>query len=501
MSVRTRLVTLSGTVLAVPLMAVGAASVAHADTAPLPPAPAPVPVPATPNKSLPVALDVSTPYEAQVSCDPRDKPGVIAFATLMKNNYKTGLTGISRTCSGDTSEHYDGRALDWMLSVKDPNQKAIADSVVAWLSASNGAMARRFGISYIIWNTKMWREYAPERGWAPYTGSVPHTDHIHFSFSWDGAMARTSWWTGHATTVVDLGPCRVYAGQFAPLYTVPRTAACPTYLPVAPASPYPVYVVGQKNPQIAVAQKALGVVADGSFGSATQAALVGWQIRSGVPITGVLDKATWAKLVPTPPAPSLSAPPVSTLSGPPATTPVALKLPVSAAKPPTAPSRSAIRTPVAPVVHTPVAPVASTSYTAYKKVILRQGSRGAAVVALQHALHLTPDGAFGPKTRSALMTFQTLQHLSRSGVADRLVWDRLEKRDYPLLGYRGLTLKQGSKGVAVVALQHALRVTPDGAFGPRTMAAVRAVQSRAKLSPSGVVSGVTWVAIEKQMRR
>jgi peptidoglycan hydrolase-like protein with peptidoglycan-binding domain len=479
MSVRARLVTLSGTVLAVPLVAVGVASAAHAAT------PAPV-APAAPHKSLPAALDAKTPYEAQVSCDPRDKPGVTAFAALMKSNYKSGVTGISRTCGADISEHYDGRALDWMLNVKDPKQKAIADSVTKWLSANNGAMARRFGISYIIWNHKMWREYRPEQGWAPYTGSVPHTDHIHFSFSWDGAMARTSWWTGHATTLADLGPCRVYAGQFAPLYSVPRTAACPTNLPVAPASPYPVYVVGQKNAQIAVAQRVLGVTADGAFGWQTQAALVSWQKRAHVPITGVLDKATWAKLVPTPPAP----PRVTTLPVP-KTAPVLMTVPVSHPTP--APSRSLART--------PVAPVASTSYTAYKKVLLRQGSRGSAVVFLQRALRVTPDGAFGPKTRSALVTFQTQQHISRNGVADRLVWDRLEKRDYPLLGYRGLTLKQGSKGVAVVALQRALRVTPDGSFGPKTLAAVRAVQSRARLAPSGVVSGVTWVAIEKQIRR
>jgi len=482
MSVRARLFTLSGTVLAVPFVAVGAASAAHADTPPrVAPVPSPAPVvPGAPTKSLPAALDARTPYEAQVSCDPRDKPGVTAFAALMKSTYKSGVTGISRTCQSDTSEHYEGRALDWMLSVNVPQQKAVADSVVAWLSADNGAMARRFGISYIIWNTKMWREYAPERGWAPYTGSDPHTDHIHFSFSWDGAMARTSWWTGHATTLVDLGPCQVYAGQYAPLYTVPRTAACPTYLPVAPASPYPVYVIGQKNPQIAVAQKALAVTADGAFGAQTQAALISWQTRAGVPITGVLDKATWAKLVPTPPAPA----------------PVLATVPVSFPTPAPAPSRSLARPPVALV-----APVPSTSYTALKKVVLRLGSKGPAVVALQRALHATPDGAFGPKTRSALVTFQTLQHISPTGVADRLVWDRLEKRDYPLLGYRGLTLKQGSKGVAVVALQHALRVAPDGDFGPKTQAAVRSVQSRAKLAPSGVVSGLTWIAIEKQIRR
>jgi len=480
MSVRARLVTISGTVLAVPLMAVGVASAARAN----PPPAAPV-VPKPPTKALPVAVDVRTPYEAQRSCDPRDKPGVIAFAALMKANYKTGSTGISRGCQADTSEHYEGRALDWMLSVKDPKQKAVADSVVAWLSAGNGVMARRFGISYIIWNTKMWREYAPERGWVAYTGAVPHTDHIHFSFSWDGALGRTSWWTKRATTVVDLGTCRVYAGQYAPLYTVPRTAACPTNLPIAPASPYPVYVIGQKHAQIAVAQKALGVSRDGTFGQQTHVALISWQTRSHVPITGVLDKATWAKLVPTPPAPR-----VTTL---PAPKPAPVRKPVPAPKPAPAPAPK--------VAKPPPAPAASTTYTAYKPVVLRKGSKGSAVVVLQRALHVTADGDFGPRTRSALVTFQTLQHISPNGVADRLVWDRLEKRDYPLMGYRGLTLARGSKGVAVVALQRALRVTPDGAFGPITQAAVKAVQSRAKLAQTGVVSGVTWVAIEKQMRR
>lgn len=145
--------------------------------------------------------------------------------------------------------------------------------------------------------------------------------------------------------------------------------------------------------------------------------------------------------------------------------------------------------------------MASTRYTAYKGVVLRQGSKGAAVVALQRALKVTPDGGFGPRTRSALMTFQRLQRISPNGMADRLVWDRLETRDYPLVGYRGLALKQGSRGVAVVALQRALRVTPDGVFGRGTQVAVTAVQARAKLPLTGVVSGVTWMAIESQIRR
>jgi peptidoglycan hydrolase-like protein with peptidoglycan-binding domain len=110
-------------------------------------------------------------------------------------------------------------------------------------------------------------------------------------------MKRTSWWTGRAVRVADLGPCRVYGGAFAPLYTVSRLAACPTRLPASPASPYLVAVFGQKSAQIAVAQRRLGVTADGQFGPATFAKVVSWQARAHVPVTGVLDKATWHSLV------------------------------------------------------------------------------------------------------------------------------------------------------------------------------------------------------------
>jgi len=252
-------------------------------------------VPGPPTKSLPAAVDVVTPYEGQVSCDPRPKPGVTAFAALMRARYKTGAFGTYRPCLGDTSEHYDSRALDWMLNANNAQQKAIANSVVAWLSARGGVMARRFGISYIIWNHKVWKEYRSQNGWTVYTGSVPHTDHVHLSFSWDGAMKRTSWWTGTANRVVDLGPCRVYAGQFAPLRTRIRTAPCPASLPKAPVSVYRVAVYGQSSAQIKVAQKLLGVTADGAFGPATFSRVVTWQ-KGRVPVTGALDKATWRRL-------------------------------------------------------------------------------------------------------------------------------------------------------------------------------------------------------------
>jgi hypothetical protein len=240
-------------------------------------------------------VDVRTPYEAQVSCDPRPKPGVTRFAALMRAQYRTGYIGTYRPCGSDTSEHYDSRAMDWMLNSKNPAQNAIAYKVTRWMSANGGANARRFGISYMIYNHRTWKVYRPERGWAPYTGAVPHTDHVHFSFSWDGAMARTSAWTGHVNRVIDLGPCRVYAGQFAPLRTRIRTTPCPTRLAKAPVSIYRVAVYGQRTAQIKVAQRLLHVTADGAFGWGTFSKVVAWQ-KGRVPVTGALDKATWRRL-------------------------------------------------------------------------------------------------------------------------------------------------------------------------------------------------------------
>jgi hypothetical protein len=54
-------------------------------------------------------------------------------------------------------------------------------------------MARRLGVMYIIFNRKIWRSYDP--GWGSYSGTNPHTDHIHISLSYDGSTGRTSFWT------------------------------------------------------------------------------------------------------------------------------------------------------------------------------------------------------------------------------------------------------------------------------------------------------------------
>ena len=81
--------------------------------------PAAVPAIATP---LPEGYDVSPTYEGQAQCDPAAKPGTQKLADLIKATYGSNQTvWIPRACDiGGQSEHKEGRALDWMTSVRKP---------------------------------------------------------------------------------------------------------------------------------------------------------------------------------------------------------------------------------------------------------------------------------------------------------------------------------------------------------------------------------------------
>ncbi|MGB7449774.1 MAG: cell wall-binding repeat-containing protein [Ornithinimicrobium sp.] len=253
-------------------------------------------VPKPPSKSLPSTLDAAGGWQYSYSCDPNDKPGTVAFAQLVSRHYNRPTYYTARSCKkGNYSQHHEGRAVDWSMDAYDPADKAIGDAVASWLTKNNGEMARRFGVQSVIWNKRSWYQYSPG-SWRAYTGPSPHTDHLHISFTWDGAMKRTSWWDGTPVTTVDHGTCRVYSGQYAPRYTGRNTRSCSTSLPSAPSSDYPVNLPGARNSNIKVAQEALGFTGssvDGSFGPMTLKALLSYQKKHRLPWTGVLDKATW----------------------------------------------------------------------------------------------------------------------------------------------------------------------------------------------------------------
>lgn len=152
-------------------------------------------------------------YQGQKRCKPKPKPGTLAFSELLRTTYPdTTWIGISRACNiGGTSEHKEGRALDWSRDASDPAQRRSVSELLDWLFATDAygnenAMVRRLGIMYIVWNRRIWSTW--DQGWDVYcvqkkrkckdpdSKSVvhPHTDHVHISLGWQGARMQTSYW-------------------------------------------------------------------------------------------------------------------------------------------------------------------------------------------------------------------------------------------------------------------------------------------------------------------
>ena len=154
---------------------------------------------------FPADIEDMPSYQPQTFCDPVAKPGVAAFGALLTATYPdTTVVDIARSCASDSgsSEHKDGRALDWGANYKNPQQMAEVQEVFSWLFAPDAAgnpnaMLRRLGIMYVIWNKQIWGSWS--QSWQPYSCSgvtACHQDHVHFSFDWAGARKRTSFWTG-----------------------------------------------------------------------------------------------------------------------------------------------------------------------------------------------------------------------------------------------------------------------------------------------------------------
>jgi peptidoglycan hydrolase-like protein with peptidoglycan-binding domain len=406
----------------------------------------PVRTPAVP-ANLPTGIEAMAPYTPQTSCEWTDKPGSIALGNLLKATYPDTSYGVSRPCTGTMdSEHYDGRAVDWMNTIRKPAQAAQATAVLNWLFAADAAgnkyaNARRLGVMYIIWNGQIWGSYNPV--WKPYStcASHPetsydttcHRDHMHFSLSWAGAMKRTSFWTG-AVAANDYGPCRTAGLAYAAPYTGPNPTKCTSHAaPTAPAGSSAAYAGLVKfsgaqlspgtngNPVIAL-QTALGVTpANGTFGPMTTAAVLAFKTAHALPNTAVVDAATWRALLaaykpgaaPVPPATPTTTPvtPTAGVAAPTATPAKPVATPVSkpAAKP--------VAKPVAKPARKPVNPL-----TKYRAVVLRYGSKGAAVTALQKRLKVSATGTFASKTQTAVKTFQRTHHLKVTGVVDRATW-------------------------------------------------------------------------------
>ena len=169
------------------------------------------------------AIDDYASNDPQTRCLSEAQPGTVALRSIFNGAYGEHTGYILRDCGvGGTSEHKEGRALDYMLNVNDTDDRAVANSIINWMLATDRhgnkhANARRLGIMYMIWNRQIWSAARHSEGWRPYSGTSPHTDHIHFSQSWKGADKRTTWWTAalppKPVVEIKMAPGRSYYGD------------------------------------------------------------------------------------------------------------------------------------------------------------------------------------------------------------------------------------------------------------------------------------------------
>jgi peptidoglycan hydrolase-like protein with peptidoglycan-binding domain len=353
----------------------------------------PVPFPRNPDGltapvAQPAGVDTAPSWEeSQVTCNPVEMPGVSRLRELALRTYRMERTGgITRSCvSGGTSEHKEGRAWDWMLDVDNDRHRRVAGDFLGWLTRDAGLQARRLGVMYVIFNRRMWRTYDPARGWTPYTGSSPHTDHIHVSFGWAGARGRTSFWTGRAAGP-DYGPCAVFQGQMAVLSRRTNPERCPGPAPLVRRTDRATAMFGVTGGQtVRLAQRRLGVGVTGDFDGATWTAVKRYQRKHDLPRTGVLDQPTWASLAP-------GSVTWSATAG-------------------YSPGRAA-----------------RYAGKQFADVTLRRGSAGAAVAFLQTALDLPlsdRNGLFARRTAAAVRAFKGEHGLVRNAVVTPEVWRAL----------------------------------------------------------------------------
>ena len=412
---------------------VGAASGAQAATDPG----APV--------GAPKIVEGFAPYLPQVSCDPAVKPGTDAIRSTFMGAYGGRDLGVARGCDvGARSEHKEGRAWDWGLDASVPAEKALAEQVLAWLLAPgpNGMAAynaRRLGVMYVIYDGRIWASYRASDGWRKYTGGESHGSHLHVSLSWNGAMKRTSWWTGKAVPI-DYGPCLAVEGGVAPSWSGPRDTPCPTPIDPMTLTGSPVLKRESTGPYVIQLQRLLSVTpVTGFFGPITQAAVIALQKRAGLPATGTTSAATWAAarggavVAPTPSTPT--AQPVNVGRALPSRMRYSVRPGDSLSRianrfrstVPAIRSASGLKSDLIRVRQVITVPVRS-GITKFTWTTLQKGDRGVAVKALQTALRMKKKyrtGLFGDITKGRVNQLKARHGWPADGKAGPGVWRAL----------------------------------------------------------------------------
>ena len=252
-------------------------------------------------------------------------------------------------------------------------------------------------------------------------------------------------------------------------------------------SPLTGLAVGSSGDVVATLQEALIAAgfapkggADGSFGPGTQAALQAFQQSAGLPVTGVADEITVARLS----SNSVSVTPEDQT-----------EVEVVSEGPTLAPEIAEL----SGVKFGAVGPAAK----AVQQMLIDAGIsvRGGA------------DGSFGRVSEAALKSFQSAHSLEATGVVDEVTLIALSAPisnnnesavAVPAEFSQLVGLRPGALGDSVAALQRRLldlgitvRGGADGIFGPATAGALKAFQEERLLEVTGIVDDATAVALSQ----
>jgi peptidoglycan hydrolase-like protein with peptidoglycan-binding domain len=130
--------------------------------------------------------------------------------------------------------------------------------------------------------------------------------------------------------------------------------------------------------------------------------------------------------------------------------------------------------------------------------VLKLGSTGPRVAAVQKWLGLSVDRIYGPATKRAVRRFQRRHGLTGDGIVGPATWTALKRvhgRAARSRGARRGRPRVQSRGRYVRILQGALGIAADGVFGPATQRAVKRFQRSHGLTADGIVGPATWSAL------
>ena len=112
------------------------------------------------------------------------------------------------------------------------------------------------------------------------------------------------------------------------------------------------------------------------------------------------------------------------------------------------------------------------------------GVRRAQYLLREKGFDIQPDHIFGPATEGAVRQFQESTNLLIDGIVGDQTWSALL-----------VTVKNGSTGEAVKAVQSQFPTADDGIFGAETESEVKAFQTQSQLTADGIVGPLTWRAL------